>query len=218
MTDKQQQLNQLTEIRNLMERSSRFISLSGLSGIFAGIFALAGATFAFIYLDFYKRYFDWKAYNDILLLRDLVETTRVLVIVAFIVLLLSLSIGILFTTRKARKNNLTIWDNTTKRLLYHVSVPLITGGIFCFILLYHQIYFLIAPATLIFYGLALLNGSKFTLNDVQYLGICDIILGILSAIFSGYGLVFWSVGFGIMHIVYGWIMFHKYERIRKGNN
>lgn len=212
MEERNEQLKNLAEIRSLMERSSRFISLSGLSGISAGIIALIGAAIAFIYLGYDLRYTDWGAYTDLLATRNISEMSLYLLILAAIVFILALSAGIFFTTRKALKNNLPIWDKTTKRLLFHVFVPLITGGIFCLVLLYYGIYFLIASATLIFYGLALLNGSKYTLTDVQYLGISQLILGIISAVLPGYGLIFWALGFGVLHIIYGWIMYVKYER------
>jgi len=212
MEEKNEQLKNLAEIRSLMERSSRFISLSGLSGISAGIIALLGAVITFIYLDYDKRYLNWDVYCKLMASRDIGKMTLVLFSLAVIVLLLALSAGVFFTTRKARKNNLPIWDKTTRRLLFHIFVPLSTGGIFCIVLLYYGIYYLIAASTLIFYGLALLNGSKYTLTDVQYLGISNIVLGIIAAILPGYGLIFWAIGFGFLHIIYGWIMFIKYER------
>jgi hypothetical protein len=212
MEDKNEQLKNLAEIRLLMERSSRFISLSGLSGISAGIIALIGAAAAFFYLGYDLRYTNWSAYLNLTEVRDDREKIWVLFALAAIILVFALAAGIFFTTRKARRNNLPIWDSTTRRLLFHVFVPLITGGIFCLILLYYRIYWLIAPATLLFYGLALLNGSKYTLSDVQYLGLSEIALGIISALLPGYGLIFWAVGFGVLHIIYGFIMYRKYER------
>ena len=212
MEEKNEQLKNLAEIRSLMERSSRFISLSGLSGISAGIIALIGATIAFIYLGYNLRYTDWGAYIHLMAARDILQVTIVLSVIALIVFVSALAAGIYFTTRKALKNDLPIWDKTTKRLLFHVFVPLLTGGIFCIVLLYYGVYFLIASATLIFYGLALINGSKYTLTDVQYLGICELILGIISAVLPGYGLIFWALGFGVLHIIYGWIMYVKYEK------
>jgi hypothetical protein len=211
MEDNKEQLKNLAEIRSLMERSSRFISLSGLSGISAGLIALTGSAVAFIYLGYNVRYSDWGAYKQLLATRDVGELTLMLFILAITIFIMALSAGIYFTTRKALKNNLPIWDKTTKRLLVHVFIPLITGGIFCMILLFYQIYFLIAPATLIFYGLALLNGSKYTLTDIQYLGISQIILGIICSLLPGYGLIFWAIGFGILHIIYGFIMYRKYD-------
>jgi len=212
MAQKQEHLKDLAEIRSLMERSSRFISLSGLSGISAGIIALVGAAVAFFYLDYDKRYLDWNEYCQAMARRDIYQTTLVLFALAAVVFILAFGAGILFTTRKALKNKLPIWDKTTKRMLFHLFIPLATGGVFCIALLTYGIYYLIAPATLIFYGLALLNGSKYTLDDVQYLGICEIVLGIVASFFIGYGLIFWAVGFGILHIFYGWIMYVKYEK------
>lgn len=212
MKQHQEPIHQLTEIRNMMERSSRFISLSGLSGIAAGIIALAGAGIAFFYLDFDQRYFDINRYFSEMMYRKLSDSWLFIVLDAIIVLLLAFSAGIYFTTRKARKKGLKIWDNTAKRLLINLLIPLIAGGLFCLILLYHHLVFLIAPATLIFYGLALLNASKYTYHEIRILGISEILLGLTASWFVGYGLLFWAIGFGVLHIVYGFLMYNKYEK------
>jgi hypothetical protein len=44
------------------------------------------------------------------------------------------------------------------------------------------------------------------------LGICEIGLGLIASIYMGYGLLFWAVGFGVLHIIYGIVMYMKYER------
>lgn len=216
MNNKEEHIKDLAQIRSMMEKSSRFISLSGLSGIFAGFFALIGAVIAFFYLDYDQRYMDIRSYQQVIYQRDYSESVQTLFLIAVVVLILALSSGIFFTTRRAKKNNLPIWDRTTKLLLTHVSIPLVAGGLFCMILLYQHIYHLIAPSTLLFYGLALLNGSKYTLSDVQYLGITEIILGLVSAFIAGFGLISWALGFGVLHIVYGTVMYFKYER--RGSN
>jgi hypothetical protein len=135
-----------------------------------------------------------------------------LILDAVIVLVFALAAGLYFTTRKARKKGLRVWDNTAKRMLANLFLPLVAGGVFCLILLYHGIIFLVAPATLIFYGLALINASKYTLPDVRYLGVSEILLGLLGSVFVGYGLIIWAVGFGILHIIYGSAMYFKYEQ------
>lgn len=213
MQETNNHLETLTEIRSLMEHSSRFISLSGLSGVFAGIFALLGASAAYIYLNIdlfsskYYLYFLDKAGNlkiDFLIF---------FLVDALTVLVLSLGFGIYFTTRKAKNQRIPIWDKTVYRLLENLLIPLGSGGIFCLILLYHGEVGLLAPCTLIFYGLALLNASKYTLNDIRYLGISEIILGLISALYIGYGLLAWAIGFGVLHIIYGTRMYFKYEKI-----
>ena len=70
----------------------------------------------------------------------------------------------------------------------------------------------VSSACLIFYGIALVNASKYTLRDVKWLGVLQIVLGLINTQFIGYGLYFWTAGFGILHIVYGIIMWWKYER------
>ena len=213
MDKRNEHLEQLSEIRSIMERSSRFISLSGLSGVAAGIFALIGAAMVYLYLDIMP--FDQK--------RIYYETARTaskwgmsyltfIFLDAIIVLLCALTAGIWFTTRKAKRKGLKIWDNTSRRLLINMLIPLVAGGLFCLILIHHGWLALVAPTTLCFYGLALLNASKYTLDDIRYLGIIEIALGLISAYFLGYGLEFWAIGFGLMHIVYGLLMYWKYER------
>jgi hypothetical protein len=206
MTQEKEHLQALTEIRSMMERSSRFISLSGLSGIFAGIFALCGAYAGYILITSaqlmaaFEDNFDWAPVREYLLFD------------AALVLFLSLAVGTLLTIRTSKKKGIKIWDATSKRLLINLMIPLVTGGLFCLILLYQGGIWLIAPSTLIFYGLALINASKYTLNDIRYLGFCEIALGLMAAINIGYGLFFWAIGFGVLHIVYGAVMYFKYEK------
>jgi len=216
MDTQNEHLKNLQEIRSIMERSTRFISLSGLSGVFAGIVALMGALAVYI---FHKEFFFSRYQNGGVFLPEELMSGNALTnfivfsfVVAFLVLVLALFFATFFTTRNARRKGLPIWDATVKRMLINLFIPLIAGGVFCLILLYHHLVYLIAPSTLLFYGLALINASKFTLTDIRYLGISEIILGLIAMIFVGYGLIFWAVGFGVLHIVYGLAMYIKYER------
>ena len=217
MTEKEEQLGHLSEIRNLMEKSSRFLSLSGLTGIFAGMYALLGAYF--VYSDFNIVSSDTASvsYSEFIKTANsgtdsVILKIQSLFIIGAIVLVLSLVTGYIFTSRKAKKQNLNVWDSTTKRMVVSLSIPLIAGGIFCLILIKHEVVGLIAPATLIFYGLALLNASKYTFNDIKYLGVLEIVLGLVSAYYIGRGLLFWAVGFGVLHIIYGAVMYFKYDQ------
>lgn len=195
----------LLHIRSMMERSSRFISLSGLSGVFAGITALIGGGFAFQLLEA----------NGIDCLNGKAEYSaeliQQLIIIAVVILLLALFFGILFTVRKSRKNNLAIWTATTKKMLLGLFVPLLAGGLFCIALIYHGMFVLVAPATLIFYGLALINAGHYTFSDIKYLGFSEVVLGCIAMFFLGSGFVFWMLGFGVLHIFYGLLLFKKYK-------
>ncbi|MCB0548660.1 MAG: hypothetical protein KDD19_13860 [Phaeodactylibacter sp.] len=205
-------LETLSEIRSLMERSSRFISLSGLSGVVAGVAAMIGGALVYVFLGV-SPFDQSRAYYVMApeVHRWGLDYLTFFILDAVGVFILALSFGIFFTTRKARRKRQKIWDTLTRRLLVSLGIPLVTGGFFCLALLNYGLIGLVAPTTLIFYGLALVNASKFTLRDVHYLGLCEIALGLLATFYRGFGLEAWIIGFGFLHIIYGVWMYYKYE-------
>ena len=195
-------LKDLSEIKNLMSKSSKFISLNGLSGILAGVYALIGAVYAFWLVS--------QSGQEYLSLDGTVF--RLVILDLLIVGTLSVGTAIFLTTKKASKNDEQIWDSLTKRLLTSFIVPLVAGGIYILIILHQQPYGQTAALMLLFYGLALLNASKYTLGDIKYLGYTQTILGLLCAILPDFGFWFWTLGFGVMHVIYGASIFYKYDR------
>ena len=203
-----QSLEEVKDIKRLMERSSRFISLSGLSGVAAGICALAGCWLATIFLaQFKKNYVTGTRQGEAI---DVL--TIQLLLLAIGVFVVAVLLAYLFTWRRARKQQRPVWDYTSRKLLWNLFLPLAAGAAFIAGMLQYNEWHFVAPACLVFYGLALVNASKYTLTDIRYLGYLEIILGIISMWFIGYGLIFWAVGFGVLHIIYGLIMWFKYER------
>jgi len=200
--------DELVSIRSMMERSSKFISLSGLSGVLAGVYALAGAAFAYNMLYNGTGRYTYEPHYR------LTEDTEAMTLigVALLVLLASLATGIILTVRKAKRKGQPIWGNTSRALLFNMALPLVSGGLLILILLVRGYYGIVSPASLIFYGLALTGASNFTFKDVRYLGLSEIILGLIAACLPGYGLLFWAIGFGLLHIVYGSMMYFKYDR------
>ncbi len=195
-------LQDISDIKNMMNRSTQFISLSGLSGILAGVYALIGA---YIGHDLIQNH-D----SSIITLES--NTFKMILLTAFGVLFLSIGTALLLTINKAKKGGETVWNSSSKRMLINFLIPLLTGGVFGLLLLRNGSYGLIAPVTLIFYGLSCVNASKYTLRDVRYLGLTIIIIGLFATEFSGYGLEFWALGFGLCHIIYGSMMHFKYDR------
>jgi hypothetical protein len=204
-------LQDISDIKNMMNKSSQFISLSGLAGIMAGIYALIGAYIAHELIQNNNNGYDNYSNTDAIITLES-TTFKLIALTAFIVLLLSVTTAALLTFNKAKREGETVWNATSKRLLTNFMIPLVTGGIFGLLLLRNGSYGLIAPVTLIFYGLSCVNASKYTLRDVRYLGITIIVLGLMSTEFSGYALEFWALGFGVCHIVYGSMMHFKYDR------
>ncbi len=210
-------LREVKDIRLLMERSSRFISLSGLSGVAAGICALIGAAIAryVIFARYYEEYnrragygTDGRPFSG----TDFNTLKFQLFFLAIAVFVAAFVLSFYFTWRKSTTQGISLWNHTTRRLFWNMIIPLIAGGLFILGMLQHDHWEFIAPASLIFYGLALVNASKYTLTDIRYLGYCEIVLGLLNMQWIGYGLYFWALGFGVLHILYGIGMWWKYER------
>lgn len=209
MSEQNQQLETLQDIKRIMERSSRFLSLSGLSGIAAGICALAGSWFAYDWIaEYYYGYNNRGFYEG----NEFQKLKYSLLLLAAAVLIIALVTAFYFTWRRARRNNASVWDHTSRKLFINMLIPLAAGGLFILAMLQYNEWRFVAPACLIFYGIALVNGSKYTLTDVRYLGILEIVLGLINTQFVGFGLYFWAIGFGVLHIIYGVIMWWKYER------
>jgi hypothetical protein len=192
-------------IREMMEKSTKFLSLSGLAGLIAGFTAIGGAAFAYFYLLRDPSMTDYTHNQEVLiLLAD-----------ACAVLLISIGFGVYFSSKKAKENKQKLFNNVTKRAIYNLAIPLIAGGIFSFLFLLRGDIGLVTSSTLLFYGLALLNASKYTFEEIHYLGITEIVFGLLAALFLYHGILFWTIGFGLCHIVYGLLMYIKYDIKKK---
>lgn len=196
----------LESIRQLMERSVKFVSLSGLSGILAGIYALIGAVLA------YREIYSGRVVRSVEYYRGHFPMVKSLFLIATLVLAASLVTGWFFSYRKAKKLKMKMWDSTSKRLLINLAVPLSIGGFFTLIMVDYGYYNLIAASVLLFYGLALVNASSNLYDEVRYLGYCELIIGVCAALWPGFGLYFWAIGFGLLHILYGSLMYKKYDR------
>ncbi|MBI3137080.1 MAG: hypothetical protein HYZ15_00685 [Sphingobacteriales bacterium] len=202
-------LEELKDIRRIMERSSRFVSLSGLSGVAAGICALGGA---YIADQIFRNYYGEYNSRGFTTGDDFSRLKIKLILLAAGVFVLAFSSAFYLTWRKAKKQGLPVWDPASRRLAWNMLMPLVAGGAFILGMLRYDIWIFVAPACLVFYGLALVNASKYTLSDIRYLGYCEIILGTVNMLYTGLGLWFWGIGFGLLHIIYGIIMWNKYER------
>lgn len=201
----QDYIRDIAEIRSMMERSSKFLSLSGWAGILAGIYALSGAYIAYAFFQFNP---DEIAYSNVELPVNLLKV----VLLAIIILILTIGTAVFLSRQKANKRGENLWNPTAKRLLISMAVPLVTGGLLILILISQGLIGLIAPFTLLFYGLALYNASRYTYPDLKTLGLIEISLGIIGSYYVEYGLAFWAIGFGLMHIIYGIYLHYKYER------
>lgn len=224
MNEQIQSLETISDIKKMMERSSRFISLSGWSGVAAGVCALIGACIANRFIHphtrgiFQKDPLEWMDFSSSKNIVDSFPTTlqgilsSPLAWIAAGTFIAAFGSAFFFTWQKSKKQGIPIWGSTSIRLMISVAVPMTAATIFFYRMIDLGLFGLVAPACLLFYGLALLNASKYTFREIRYLGLAQIILGLINAWEIGYGLYFWAFGFGILHIVYGIVMWYKYER------
>jgi hypothetical protein len=194
---------ELGQIRSLMEKSSKFVSISGLSGVLMGCYALVGTLLAYYVIK--------RPESVTALVGENSNKPMLFLVIALVILLSSLITGWLMARKKARKNKQSIWNITSKSLLFAVSIPLLTGGILSLLFYIQGYYHLIAAMLLIFYGLALTAGSIYTFAEAKGLGILEIGLGLIALCFPEKGLLLWGLGFGVLHIIYGFIVYKKYE-------
>ncbi len=204
--DQRDIIKEIGQIRSIMEKSSKFISISGLSGVLIGTYAIIGAALGYITVYGFRSQFGYRDYfvtDEHIIFK--------LLLIALTVLLISIITGVLMAKRKAKRVNQSIWNVSSRSLLFALAVPLMAGGIFSLIVFARGYYGLIASSLLIFYGLALTAASTYTFKEVKWLGIFEIILGLLALCFPGYGFWFWTFGFGVLHIIYGLIVYKRYE-------
>ncbi|MBX2930146.1 MAG: hypothetical protein KF852_20105 [Saprospiraceae bacterium] len=200
----------LAQIRSIMERSTRFLSLSALASVLAGLYALIGAAAAYRYIYFSSKVLYGRITDDLL-----GPDTLPLVLMAAAVFILAAGTGLWLCSRKAHRAGQRLWTKSARRVLVNFSLPMLVGGIFILVLYWRGYYGLIAASTLIFYGMALISAGNFTFSDIRTLGLWQAALGLLAAVFPGKGLLFWALGFGVLHVVYGVVIYWKYERNTK---
>ena len=196
ITAMNKEIEDIRMIREMMEKSSKFLSFNGLSIVFVGLIAIIGAAFIHSQLD---------------LTNDLIQNIIFLLINAVVILFLSVCVITFFCWRKAKVNNQTLFNRTTRRAAYNLIFPLVIGGVLSIVFLLRGDISTAFSMTLIFYGLGLFNASKYTFSELHYLGIIEIIIGLFAVIFAKYALLFWAIGFGLFHILFGLIMYFKYE-------
>lgn len=197
----------LREIKQLMEQSTRFLSLSGWSGITAGLSAIIGLIWFLFKLDQHP-------FQPISIQNYLIEhpdRLNELLIIATLIFIVAAVGGVLFSWKKSKERSLPFWNSAAQRMLWHLAVPMISGGVVCLTMIHVGQYDLLAPLSLVFYGLAILNASKFTIPQTYYLGITQLLLGLLGCLIPNYGLLIWGIGFGIVHLAYGIIMYANNE-------
>lgn len=206
------ELEQLKEIKSMMEKSSRFISLSGWSGVAAGTAALIGAILAYPYVNMGRQetlgeVYPNKGYDSVM--AYLFHPLSYIAIGTFLTAMIS---AFIFTYIKSQKQKINIWGSMSRKVAFHFLVPFGAGTLFITYLITRSDFIYIAPLSLIIYGISLFSVYKFTIKETLYLALSIILLGLGNLVLPGYSFIFWTLGFGVSHIIYGVYMWNKYDR------
>jgi hypothetical protein len=198
---------ELAEIKSIMERSTRFLSLSGLSGVLAGVYALAAAGLTWYWIYFPSS--SWGAGTATLSFREVLNR---LLLLGLATLIAAVSTAYFLSKKKGSNSSQIFWTPASKRFLQALFLPVALGGFFCFALLHEQAFVLIPAATLIFYGIGLVQSAQFTLGEIKNLGYTQLALGLIASFYPDFGLLCWALGFGAFHVIYGALMYFRHER------
>ena len=205
MEKHEEQLAAIQEMRDMMDQATRFKSISGLSGILAGII-----TFVCLYTIYLVT--GISPFESEALDRMWLSSSQALILCFISLLIICIGIGFYLAMRNANLSGKSAWDNAAKRLAFSLAIPVFAGGIFSMLLARFGLIAIAAPATLLFYGMGLVSASKYTLDAVRTVGLLFVFLGLLATYFLAYGLLIWTLGFGLLHVIYGFIIYVKYER------
>jgi len=210
MNQSDQHLEDIKVIKKIMEESSRFLSLSGLSGIIAGLLAIAGAVVANLIISRTPLAEEWYSVPFV---GEAAGTRTILLLLTdmAVVLVFSLAAAVFFSSRKARKSGHNAWTPVTRRMLASLLLPLVTGGLFILITLSRVPANVTIASTLIFYGLAVISAGKFTFGEIHWLGVLEVVAGLICLLLPQWSVFIWAAGFGIIHIGYGLFMHLRYK-------
>jgi heme/copper-type cytochrome/quinol oxidase subunit 2 len=205
-------LSTLNEIRDMMQKSSKFLTLSGMSAVLVGIYACVAAVIACNILGSESGLVpDFADFPQLRV--NMSRRLQMMEFSAAVLILLCIGTVYAFSCRKAKKQqNPLVFNITARRFLWSFFLPLIVGGILCLALIYKQEYGLMSDVMLIFYGIALVNASSYTYSNTRFLGYAELALGLTGSFIDGHALLFWMLGFGVFHIVYGVFVYLKYDR------
>jgi hypothetical protein len=188
---------ELKVIRQLMERPVRYSTMSGLSGILAGLAALGGLAA------------DWaisSAWQDTPRM-----AMKINVLVWAGVLAVAFAGAVICTRLRERRQNMPFWSGVKKRILLTILPPFVAGVGLTLIIAYRwhtgwgpNEWGLIPAIWMLFYGLALWQVGLLSPVEVRLMGAAFLACGLAAALwFQPYP--YWSLGvtFGGFHIVYG---------------
>jgi hypothetical protein len=182
-------LHSIRTIREAMERSTAFTSIPGWGGCAIGVTAIVTAFFAS---------------NVVLQPRLWVMTWLAEGVVAVAIA------GVMMYT-KARSASVSLTAGPARRFFISYSAPLIAAALITLALVRASIFAPLPAVWLLLYGASFISSGSFSIRVVPVMGIFFMILGLAACFVPlSIGNLLMGAGFGVLHIVFGFIIARSY--------
>ena len=181
-------MDNLTFIRQTMERATAFTAVPGWGGVGMGVLALAAATVAETRITRTEWLITWLATSA-----------------------LGLTLGGWTMASKARRAGTTVFSYSGRRFVLSYVPPLLVGALLTGVLVRAGLWSALPGTWLLLYGTGVVTGGAFSVRVVPLMGLCFMVLG-AAALFSpaSWGNLLMAAGFGLLHIVFGLIIARRY--------
>lgn len=175
-------------IRDTMERSAAFTAVSGWGYMLMGATALAAASLA-------ARQGSSSAWLSVWLAEGL----------------LAVAIGLLSCAWKANRRGLPLFSGPARKVALSLSPPFIAGAFLTFVFIRAGLDSALPASWLLLYGAGIITGGAFSVAIVPIMGICFMLLGGLAVLApAAWGNLFLALGFGGLHIVFGFLIARRH--------
>jgi hypothetical protein len=182
-------MENLEFIRDTMERSTHFTAVPGYGGMLIGFTAIGAA---------------YIAHTQAPLIRDWVIVWLVEAVLAF-------CIGLFAMWQKSKLAGTTLNSVPAKKMILSFVPPMICGVIITLGLWRYGDFVSMIPVWLLLYGAAVVTGGSYSVRAVPIMGWCFIALGAIAFFLpANTGNLMMTLGFGLLHMVFGLVIARKY--------
>jgi hypothetical protein len=186
-----------------MQQNINPFSLKRYSGILIGLYGLAVVYLINILTSGEQSGIELVSQLPLLFLQIGVT------VIALVFIVISLVTLWIRAKRTVRKNDQKLWSIFTRKIRWQTLISLLIILIIIIMISNIGYFSLTTPLSLFFYGLFLLNLSRFSSIGLRYLSLAEIILAITSYFIYDKEIIFLALGFGFLPILYGIATFIK---------
>ena len=180
-----------------MEQGKSYFSLKSLSGILIGIYGLATVYLIDKLTSGEGSGIEMVSQLPILFLQIGITA------IAVVFIIISLFTLWIRAKRRAKSEGKKLWNTSNKKIRLQTLITLLVLIVVIIVIANQGYYSLVTPISLFFYGLFLLNLSRFSSKGLVFLSIGEVLLGVAAYMIYDKEIFFLALGFGLLPIIYG---------------